>query len=193
MKKNAVKFISVLLVLVFCTASVGCKKYRINKDSVYSDNYVKFYMPKNHFLAVDMTEEMGTAYLTYYVFKGESDFTGSTITYMAMKFDEASFKMAANTEDEVKEYLIKAFGKKGKTVEIFNYKNIQQDGCIGYIVEYNLIDDETGEAPEGTRIMIVSAMKNEQYGVIMFFVSNDKNLNDEYRKGADSLVLRTFG
>lgn len=193
MKKNIIRLISIILILVFCASSIGCRKYRISKDSIYSDNYIKFHIPEDHFLAVDMTEEMGTAYLAYYVFKGETDFTGSTITYMTMKFDEASFKMAANTEEEVKEYLTNAFGKKGKTVEIIDYKNITQEGCLGYIVEYNLTDDESDEVPEGTRIMVVSAMKNEQYGVIMFFVSNNADLNDAYREGANSLVLRTFG
>lgn len=185
-------FAIAILLLVSAALFAGCGKKQNgntartvtveNGRTFYQDDYVRIDLPDGYFVAVDNTESMGNAYHAYLMFKQESDFTGSQIVYYSMLMKATVYENMQTSREDVEAQLLKNF--KDRPVEITGFRNITQENCKGYIVEY-----KTSASGHDITQIIVNAVASSGKFVNFTFNCADDSLLESMRAAADSITL----
>lgn len=161
------------------------KKSPIDKDGVYSDGFMTMTLPNEHFIAVDSSDEMGSHYHKYLVFKGAKDFSGSNIIYMSFKVTGNSVDFA-DTEREALEKSMRAqYASEGKEFESVSFKKLDVEGCKGYVYEYTVTSGESVIH----HIMYSAVRTKKREGVTVFFNCTDEELLEEYRASCETIII----
>lgn len=161
------------------------KKSPIDKDGVYSDGYISITLPAEHFIAVDMSEEMGNHYHKYLVFKGARDFTGSNIIYMSFKVTGNSLETFDAELKTIERSMRAQYASAGKQFEGVSFTKLDTEGCMGYVYEFIVTSGETVIH----HIMYSAVRTKKREAVTVFFNCTDEGLLEEYRASCETITI----
>ncbi|MBO4878912.1 MAG: hypothetical protein J5544_01480 [Clostridia bacterium] len=155
-----------------------------NGKASFADAYVSCELPSGYFIAVDNTEEMGSAYHAYLMFKKGDDFSGSQIVYYSMHLRGGTYENMVTDRDKIEANLRKSFAASGREVEVVSFKPVTQDKCRGYIIEY-----KTEANGHPITQIIFNAMSAKSESVTFTFNCTDDSLLPGMREAAESIRL----
>lgn len=183
MKKTCIKTLAVLLILVI-TLFAGCKnQYKPYSDGVYKDKYVRFTIPNDYIIAVDLTKEMGKLYKNFYNFKGEKDISGNNIVYFTMEMKEDAMKIFSASDDKIIDRLKSQYRDKDKSIIIYDFHRLEFEDYEGYFVYYGIgafgTDIEQSEDRTACAAVTLFSKRNYTYSTIAFN-SVDKECESVY-------------
>ena len=179
-----------LLLLAALFALVGCSSgdgRMTTKDgmTVFEDEYARCELPEGYFIAVDSTEEMGTFYHAYLMFKHRSDNTGSQIVYFSSQMKPGAYTYMVLDRESVTAQLLSSYKAKGQTAEIIDFRNVTQPRCRGYVIEYR-----TNDGKRDITQILFNAVTYSNESVTFMFNCAEESLLPGMRAAAESITLK---
>ncbi len=189
MKFFSKKSIAFFLVIMLASI-VGCQDYSIDSETnVYSDQFISFELPQNYVFAFET--EMSDVYYNYYTFKKNGDPGGSNITYWTMKLNSLTASIVALNQSTVEENLTKQYRDKDKAVSIYEYRRIDSENYMGYMVYFGIApfgDDVESSEDRTACITIMLARRSDYATSVITFNSIDEATEKLFYDSANTVT-----